>query len=69
METKQILVYVNQALENLEAALFRIPTLSHDEWVSWCCQLCDYRGLYDCHREACLVLFVELGRRGVKIVE
>lgn len=69
METKQILVYVNQALENLEAALFRIPTWSFDEWVSWFCQFCEYRGIYDHHHEACLVLFMELGRRGVKIVE
>lgn len=69
METKQILVYVNQALDNIEAALFHIPIWSFDQWEYWLSLLLEHRGIYDCHHEACLVLFMELGRRGVKIAE
>lgn len=69
METKQIIVYVNQALYNLEENLFRIPNWSYGRWESWFCSFLEIRGVYDSHREACSVLFLELGRRGVKIVE
>lgn len=67
MNTVQMQQYVNQALQNLETALFKLPTHSHEWWNSWFCRFLESKGVYGQHTEACLVLFMELGRRGVVI--
>lgn len=59
--------YVIQTFQALEAALFKLPTHSHEWWSNWFCCYLERRGVYNHHTEACLVLSMELGRRGAVI--